>query len=299
MTRVADDSLVVMSRQGTSHLSGGDLVRFLGNDDGSSWTGPVDIIDNSKDIRDAEVTTLASGDLICSYTDRTEATEDFAPHVILSTDEGATWGSPITVTNGFTAWAFITGKIVELGNGDLIAPLYGQDSGGGAGSDYIRVSRSQDGGATWADLATVRATGGGRAWSEPNITLLPSGDLICAIRADGSTYPETYLSTSTDDGATWSAVTFVFLGGGRPSIHYTPDAALVIAHRDTQGYGEMRWSFDDGATWSAGSFLGISQPYVYGSWVDLISGDLGLVWGYEEGSDTDGNLRFDAFTYVP
>lgn len=304
MTKVADNSLVVVDRQGFDHLSGGDLVRFLGTATGSPWTGPVDLLDTAKDIRDAEDATLADGTVVATFTDRTAGGTDFAPHLKVSTDQGATFGAPIAVAHGFTGWAFVTGKVVEDAAGYLYVPLYGCDAGGVSGvDDYVRVSRSTTpGGFTFADHGMVVASGvGGRAWSEPNICPLPTaGHYVCGLRADVGA-AETYMAVSTDGMATWGAPVLACAGGGRPSVHLTPEDAVVLMHRDPNGYAEVRWSFDATATWSGGLSMGVSRPMVYGSWVTLASGDLGLVWAYENVPNNDQQtiMRFDRFVYVP
>lgn len=302
IARLPDDSLLVVVRSGTSHFLNGNLVKYTGNSTGSSWSGPTTVIDNSNDLRDVELVKLANDDLLCTYTERSniETAEDFVPKVIKSTDDGATWGSPVTITHGFTGWGFITSKIVELTpGGDLLAPIYGLDSGGVSGStDYCRLSKSTDGGATWSAFSTIVASGtSSKAWSEPQVALRSNGDLVCAIRRDSGA--DTYLSTSTDDGATWSAPALIHDGGGRPSIIETPDDALMLVAR-TDAYPTdpiVRWSFDDGATWASFN-LGAIWPFVYGSWIVLASGNVGLVWCVEDNSDFTADMYFDSFEYV-
>ena len=299
VTRIGDDSLVAVARQGSSHLAGGDLVTLTANAAGTAWSGLSDLIDTAKDIRDAEIATLSDGRTVITYTERTAGDDDFVPRAIFSDAPGA----PVTIAHGFTGWAFVTGKIIEDDDGYLYVPLYGVDAGGVSGEDdYCRVSRSTTpGGATFAAHAVVVASGvGGRAWSEPNIAPLSTpGHYVCALRADVGA-PQTYTATSTDGMATWAAPVLAVEGGGRPSIHRTPEGALLLAHRDTAGRGEVRWSFDDAESWGWSVSLGILRPYVYGSWVTLASGDVGLLWAYEEhlDNDQDANLRFDVFTYV-
>lgn len=289
-----------MARQGSSHLVGGNLVKLTGNAAGTSWSAPTTIIDTAKDIRDVEVTTLSNGKVICSYTERTAGSEDFVPKVIISTDSGATWGSPITITHGFTGFGFITAKIVELPGGNLLAPIYGIDSGGVNGTDdYCRLSRSTDGGASWSAYSTIVAHGtSGKAWNEPNVVRRASGELVCTIRCEDG--PNVYLARSNDSGATWGAPALAVAGGGRPSLHETPDANLALMHRASEtGLAYAHWSFDGGTTWPFAVHLGGFTPFVYGSWVDLANGQLGALWAIEEfaDNDTDADLHFTAFDY--
>lgn len=302
VTRLDDNSLFAASRQGTDHLAGGDLVKFTANAAGSSWSGPSDLIDTAKDIRDVECATLSDGRVVISYTERTAGLEDFVTKVMFSTDATATsWDSPVTVTNGFTGFSFATAKMVEDENGYLYLPMYGIDAGGVNGTDdYCRVSRSTTpGGSTFAAHSVIVASGtSGRAWNEPNIARLSTpGHYVCSIRADVGA-PQTFLAWSTDYMATWSAPALAFNGGGRPSIIETSDGALMVAHRNASGIGEVRWTFDQAVSWASAYTLPGTQPYVYGSWVVLSSGDIGLLWAIEEGSDTDANLSFDVWEHI-
>lgn len=293
-----------MARQGSSHLVGGNLIEITGNAAGTTWSGVTTVIDTAKDIRDVEVTTLSDGTEICSYTEHTEGVEDYVPKVIIR-PLGGSWGSSITVTHGFTKYGFVTSKVVE-GNdvNTLYLAVYGVDTGGASGvDDYCKVVRSTDKGATWAVLSTVVAHGyGGREWTEPTMCRRANGTYVVAMRSD--TGGSGIHVVTSSDCVTWTAPFWVFAGSGRPSIHETPEAALVIAYRQNAVSGSppgARWCVGPLDAWSAPHDFGVSTPYVYGSWVDRLDGDLGLLWSIEEfaDNDTDADLHVETFEYVP
>ena len=110
---------------------------------------------------------------------------------------------------------FDKGKIVQLSNGDLLTPMYGLFKSDAWGR--VIISRSTDQGRTWRYPATVmsgpeelcadlpRQFGG---YTEPSLTLLPDGQLLCMLRTQGSALPVDHnplcVSWSSDLGMTWT-----------------------------------------------------------------------------------------------
>lgn len=289
-------TVLVVVRDGTTHLAGGSLVKFTSTDDGITWSAPTEVRNNSKDIRDCDLATLANGDVILTFTERTDSefATDFIPYAMKSTDDGVTWGSAVAITNGFSGWSFISARVLELGNGDLLAPLYGNDGT----TDYCRVSKSTDGGATWSALSTIVAAGvSSRVWHEPYLTR-DGTTIYCAIRSDTAT-GGIYLCTSTDGGATWSAPVRQFDGSGRPAIFHTQNDDLAIMYRELSSLvTAARFSFDDAASWTSPFMFNSSAEMLYGSWVDLPGNVIGAVWAVEQHSSR-GDVLFDTFTYDP
>lgn len=293
-TIAPNGDVLVGVRKGPNHDVGGDIDLFRSTDDGATWDGGTIIRDTAEDLRDVALATVGSN-VICTFTKRTSGS-DFTPWAMTSTDSGATWGSPVAVTNGFAGWSFVSARIIELPNGDLLCPMYGVD----ASTEYARLSRSTDGGATWSAYATIVAEGmSGRAWQEPTITRDPTSGLIfCALRSDTGT-PGIYLASSSDDGATWSAPTRLFDGSGRPSIFWTADDLLVVMYRHTSaasGVAAVRFSPDSGASWSPAITLGSSSVFTYGDFLDLSPSVLGLSWSVEVASGT-AHTYWSTLTY--
>lgn len=297
MTNLAGDDLEILMRSATNHDVDGKLVRFLF--DGATWTGPTDVLDDARDLRDCEIATLATGARLGSFTARTNsgAAVDFVPWSMRSAGPN-TWDSPVQITHGFTDYGFISAKIVELANGDLIAPLYGQSSGAAA---HARLSISTDDAASWADLG-VLAQGGGRSWEEPQVARFPDGRLVAALRSDTGGTPTIHLAWSHEDDPTdWTTPVALFAGSGRPSIHVTAEGHLAIHYRHTgAGFGvpAVRFSYDEGDTWTAHEQLNSGGNMAYGSWVTTSVGRLGLMWSVEQ-SGTRCDIGYDLWDFVP
>ncbi len=112
-------------------------------------------------------------------------------------------------------WPMFCGSILQLANGDLLAPMYG------VFKDDIKsrvvLSRSNDRGHTWRYYATVAVQptdpnpelpGQYIGACEPSIALLPNGQMICVMRTQLAHYPgeyrPLYVCWSDDLGKTWT-----------------------------------------------------------------------------------------------
>lgn len=300
-------SLIVVYRQGTNHATtqDGNLRKRTSSDNGASWSSATTILDDaSLDLRDPCVSVLSSGRVIVSYStwNGTENDGGRVPKIIYSDDNGGTWSSPVTITNSFTYWAISCAPVVELANGDLLAPLYGLDDGDSDSYRTARVSRSTDDGATWAHLAEIAdGPSVSKNWGEPNIVLLDNGDLLCMLRCDasGSASNEIHASTSTDDGATWSTPQGKLGGSGRPAVAQRSDGLVVCMYRaPNTDRCRYRVSNNRGYSWTQADadFTGGSTlAYEYGQWVTLGSGQLAAVYALET-SSTDADLSFSKIT---
>ena len=109
---------------------------------------------------------------------------------------------------------FDKGKILQLANGDLLAPMYGLFKGDT--KSRVVLSVSSDRGHKWRYYATVASgatdpnpelPGQYNGPCEPSIALLPNGQMICVMRMQGSHHPPfkpLYASWSKDLGKTWT-----------------------------------------------------------------------------------------------
>lgn len=235
---------------------------------------------------------LSNGDLMLSfYEQATASATSIAPFSMISTDDGATWGSAVALTHSFTSFGGIESPVVELDNGDLLAPLFGKDTGDTYQS--VRLSKSTDGGASWAHYVdVVDGDTFGRNMQEPNILRLDNGDLFMMIRSDGSP-DQIYSTTSTDDGATWSSMRLAFVGKGKPSLwQRSSDGCMFVTLRSAVGEDSVfRASQDRGQSWSLFERMLSTNKFEYAGWAEDSAGEVVVVFS-SESSTTDADLRF-------
>lgn len=298
LTRLTNDNLLVIYRQGTSHTSVDGVLRAIVLDgDGAVLSGPSTILTPTDDVRGAMLATLANGRVGCTFWESDGAT-DWTSRFMLSTDATATaWGTPVDITTTYTEYGgAIECAPVELPNGDLLVALYGKNSADTYQS--IRASRSTDGGATWADDGEI-ASGDdyGRDLQEPTLLTLDDGRLLCMVRSDATSPNEWIMQTySLDGGATWLDLGFQWVGTGRPSTVQRSDGALVCAYRTTPDDDfRFRTSWNGGESWTGtdGDLTGGSGLFfAYAQWAVLATGQVCLVYSLEQASATDADLWF-------
>jgi Neuraminidase (sialidase) len=272
--------LLVAYRSGVTHTTeDGVLFGKISADGGETWGSAFTIYNPATDARDPSLTTLSDGRIACSFFLMASALGT-GVYVTLSDDNGATWDTPIQMTDTFSVEVACSAPIVEV-SGTLIQPIYGRN-----GADWdSAVLSSTDGGLTWGDQAAIAT--GTNDWTEPWIVMTAAGTLLCLIRVDD--LAEIHTSESLDGGATWSTPALAFAGHSRASTFKASSGTLFTLYRKTAGDpdGLYRNSLDDGVTWDAAT-LWTSASFQYAAMAEFPSGRKVAVWAQEaSGSDAD------------
>jgi len=127
------------------------------------------------------------------------------------------------------------GSVVELKNGDLLTAFqcHAQAPSETEGYTFTTfIARSTDGGKTFQHVQTFvpRTDGkkiGSQGLCEPDVALLPNGDLLCLMRS-GSDTP-LYQSRSKDDGKTWSLPVSIGWPGVKPRLRVLSNGVLACS----------------------------------------------------------------------
>ena len=171
---------------------------------------------------------------------------------------------------------FDKGKIVQLPNGDLMAPMYGNFKGD---AQYrTMIVRSTDLGKSWNYHATVAyypndpdpgLVGGYCGYCEPSIALLPDGRFLCAMRTQGAQfngeYRPLYVSWSDAQGKNWTkpVPTIPHLMNIWPTLAVLDNGVVACQHGRPGVH--LAFSVDGGRTWrDRVSFSDLHEPVITG-----------------------------------
>jgi len=228
----------------------------------------VAVLDDTRHYAFPSLCKLSNGNLLAVYRDGVSHTGDKATiKSIISTDNGATWGSIATVYSDAT-YDVRDPNIALLANGRLIVSFFKYDQSAYAGFvDNVYVIYSDDNGATWetpVQLTSCSFTLYGQV-SSP-VVQLANGDLLLPTfgKDTGDTYASARLQKSTDAGATWTELATIQESGTRN--HYEPNVVLLnngnllcVVRSDAptpaSGIFYKTVSTDSGATWSTESAI--------------------------------------------
>ncbi len=300
LIKLPSGRLLTVYRVGDGHIGVDGVIVLRTSDDlGHSWSDAVTIYnDPTYDARDCSVRQLSDGRLALTFFLH-NGTDPTGLRVMFSSDEGVTWGTPVSMGTPFDLWAAVTDGIVELDNGDLVVAVYGIN----AADTHQRavLLASTDDGATWSTRGTIAGDGGTRHYQEPGLVLLADGTLYSVIRSTaGGDY---YYATSADDGATWSAVTLMFDASGSPHLLRLHNDWLLLTYRSTTVTNDppaVRVSTDDGVTWTDEIAFSNTEGTVswYHEAVEITDGIIGVIYAYQDGSGSGPSQSDLYFLYM-
>lgn len=295
------DLLVTFNTTGDGH-PGGQLRVIRSTDDGRTW-GPSAVLaepalygPSGSIAAQRGIATMADGTMLVPYNDMINHSNynnrESTLFIARSADSGHTWtgtDTPVALPRPIREAHVAGSPILTLADGTVLLGIWGaleltEDWETDPMPWASGVLRSFDGGATWSDYRTVAFDPhnpvqyppfhGSRYPSGANefaMHELPDGRILAVIRYAteiGENPGQSYLSYSSDSGATWSdpVPMSAGMGGvGAEALSLTEatctdqlsgdTSKLIMGHRVLDaagtriGQAAVRVSFDDGVTW--------------------------------------------------
>jgi len=200
-------------------------------------------------------------------------------------------------------YANVNHQIVGVQDGSLLASAQGRFEGDI--KERVFVINSIDRGMTWKYLSTVAfdltKENGIRplGFDEPNLLVLPDGDILCFMRTGGGKYRGAlYMSRSRDNGKTWSHADAIADRGVYPTACLMSNGIIAVVYGRPGDW--IIFSLDKGETWSD-PFCFHKGPEAYDcggyDWVEEVAPDT-LLAVYSR-TDPDDNMQSEiAGTYI-
>lgn len=283
--RLHNGNLLLAYTKGDGHHldNTGRPVCKISTNDGASWGSEVTIYDDpSLWVSIMGISQVASGRVFAVlWRDNYAVSGTGQSGLCYSDDNGATWTTWATLTNGFTQESYGAGPVLEVAAGNLQLTIEGSNSGQAIANRSSHTLKSTDGGSTWPTEVTVRNyVTDSRPYYESKLVLLDTLTMLCMHRTSGGTGTH-YISSSADSGATWGAPVSAFSGYGAPSTIQASWGTLVtVTRRNSDAACVAFTSIDRGATWSAGVALDATMfEMEYGCPVQTLDGRYLVVYG--------------------
>ncbi|MCU0227642.1 MAG: glycoside hydrolase [Bryobacterales bacterium] len=249
------------------------------SDGGRTWTSEDRTLvqqEGKMNVMSVSLLRLKDGRIALFYL-RKNSVFDCKPMVRFSSDEGRTWSQPVLCIPEPGYWVLNNDRVVELPSGRLVmpvalhAPLGADYNPRGVAMTYL----SDDAGATWRRGQTVLEcpTDSRRGFQEPGVVRLTDGRLLMFLR---TRLGSQYLSTSRDDGETWSPA--------QPSGILSPLSPASIKRIPATGHLLLVWNDHAGVPreWRADESLAGKPEGIRTPLTVAISTDEGATWQHKQ-----------------
>ena len=225
------------------------------SDSGTSWDDAVEISDSGTNSIDAHLATSNDGSIVVAawrYYD--VALRTWIATSATSTDQGASWSTPVDLSDSTTS-VYNLGLVMSA-DGNTIATHWRQEDAS-SGQNVARAIGSSDAGASWH--AVVDLSDPSRDSSAPFMAIAAEAGAMYAIwpHTDSSAQDVIQFSSSTDGGQNWSTTTDLSTPSSQArtaEVATNADGSVVtgtwIRSDGTDNLVQARSSSDAGTSWS-------------------------------------------------
>ncbi|MGB7158812.1 MAG: sialidase family protein [Tepidisphaeraceae bacterium] len=292
LIRLKNGELLLLTREGTEHISNdGDVVMVRSKDGGKTW-GKREVVSAIKDLDEREGCgiQLKDGTIVVgvffnglyntdgsymSGPDRLKKeTEPGKPHlgahIVTSKDDGRTWSEPKFIDTKDMPFSNLEGPTdapIEMPDGSIIMGVIGYSPKGDVGNRAAVMIRSEDKGQTWKYLSTMASDPGGKlgGFMEPGIVRTKTGRIVTGLRNHG---PDNAIWTtySDDDGKTWAPVKKTDMIGHPVDLVQLSDGRLMATYGIRTQHAlpagvRACFSSDNGETWDVRTEVQIRKDF--------------------------------------
>lgn len=274
--KLSNGRLLIVFRDGADHfITGGSIKSIHSDDDGLSWSNPVDVVpfENDKDFRPDAGGVDSNGVFWLAYEELNVSTSLGCKTHIISTTDGDQWSEPFTVfDNAGGARLCPYGNPVDVGDRVLFPCRNTVNS-------EIRLIETTDR-VNWSQR-TILTPASSDFFTE--ISMVTDGQNVVGVGRKNYVSEQPWIISSKDKGLTWSekrTVDNVILGRNPPTLYLDGDD-LYLFHC-SRGDDSMP---DGGA--------GKLRPYYFTmtSFLDAVDGN--DVWRVQEALPITGGNSAD------
>lgn len=231
----------------------------------TQWTTPLEISAPSDNSNAPQVGVDSSGNFITLFQARVGSNNELRS--TSSTDFGATWSAPITISTPGTS--SLNPRIISIGTGAFVA-VWNQFDGT---TTRLVSSKTTNNGQTWTTPVNISSAGQNTRVADISFDGQNSLGVVWTRQLSGFTYTVS-ASGSTDLGASWAPQQDIFSaspGGIDPQIISTaPGSFSAIWHRlNAPITVEISRTVNSGTTWS--SPVTASDPSISSTYPQLVS----------------------------
>ncbi|MES2466890.1 MAG: SGNH/GDSL hydrolase family protein [Verrucomicrobiota bacterium] len=315
--RLKNGDILVAFYAGYNHVSlaaddfplGGRLCLVRSSDEGHTWTAPGVLYDDADDNRDAHLSQLDDGTVVCTFfsiagknRQRLKTIKDpknyelprtdTGVQIILSHDDGKTWEPQAREV--IPGW-LCSAPARQLPDGTCVLGLYRGDEK--TGLSIAGTARSTDRGRTWETPVAIKAPAGVGLNAETDVIRLADGRLYAAMR---SFTDDMYYAVSNDEAKSWSGAEKAGFPAHAPHLNRLSDGSIILSHRLPKT--SIHVSHDDTKTWQ-GPFQIDSCIGAYPATVELKDHSILIVYYTEGGGSAIRarrfNLKPDGIEFLP